>query len=107
MVICHRPMASGHVFQLECRRHRLRWSIFSLLHYHSLHVGSNVQNGLTIFKVVLIVVFILAGMFCSARVRGPTSHPPATTVSAEKFAVSLIFVSFAYSGWNAAAYLGR
>jgi APA family basic amino acid/polyamine antiporter len=27
-------------------------------------------------------------------------------ISAESFAVSLIFVSFAYSGWNAAAYMG-
>jgi APA family basic amino acid/polyamine antiporter len=28
------------------------------------------------------------------------------TLTPERFAVSLIFVSFAYSGWNAAAYLG-
>jgi APA family basic amino acid/polyamine antiporter len=79
--------------------------IFSLIHYHSLHVGSNVQNGLTVFKVGLIVLFILAGMLLG---KGSAANfaAAATTVSAEKFAVSLIFVSFAYSGWNAAAYLG-
>lgn len=79
--------------------------IFSLIHYHSLHVGTNVQNGLTIFKVALIVLFILAGVLFG---KGSAANFAAagTTVSAEKFAVSLIFVSFAYSGWNAAAYLG-
>ncbi len=78
---------------------------FSLLHYHSLHMGSNVQNGLTIFKVGLIVVFILTGVLFG-KGSGANFASAGTTISAEKFAVSLIFVSFAYSGWNAAAYLG-
>jgi len=80
--------------------------LFSLVHYHSLHVGSNIQNGLTIFKIALIVVFILAGVMFG---KGSANHFMAastTSLSAEKFAVALIFVSFAYSGWNAAAYLG-
>ena len=79
--------------------------VFSLLHYHSLHVGSNVQNGLTIFKIGLIVLFILTGILFG-KGSGANFTTADTTVSAEKFAVSLIFVSFAYSGWNAAAYLG-
>lgn len=79
--------------------------LFSLIHYHSLHAGSNVQNGLTIFKIGLIIVFVLAGALFG---NGSTTHfsTSGTAISAEKFAVSLIFVSFAYSGWNAAAYLG-
>ena len=35
--------------------------VFSLIHAHSLVVGSRVQNVLTSFKVVLIVGFIIAG----------------------------------------------
>ena len=80
--------------------------VFSLIHHHSLHTGSQIQNGLTLFKFVLIVVFIGAGLLFG---KGSMEHfTLATSVdwSAEKFAVSLIFVSFSYSGWNAAAYMG-
>ncbi|MCK4389739.1 MAG: amino acid permease [Desulfobacterales bacterium] len=81
--------------------------IFSLIHYHSLFLGTRVQNGLTIFKIGLIILFVIAGM-CLGK--GSTGNFAGTlSVSSmfqEKFAISLIFVSFAYSGWNAAAYLG-
>ena len=81
--------------------------IFSLIHYHSLWLGTSVQNGLTIFKTGLIVVFIVAGLWLG---RGSIDHFSGgldiSSVFQDKFAVSLIFVSFAYSGWNAVAYLG-
>ncbi len=81
--------------------------IFSLVHYHSLLVGSRVQNGLTIFKIGLIVVFVVAGLFLG---QGSTDNFSQSldigAVFQDKFAISLIFISFAYSGWNAAAYLG-
>ena len=81
--------------------------IFSLIHYHSLWLGTSVQNGLTIFKIGLIVVFVVAGLGLG---RGSIDHFSGgldiSSVFQDKFAVSLIFVSFAYSGWNAAAYLG-
>ncbi len=81
--------------------------VFSLVHYHSLTTGSRVQNVLTLFKIVFVLVFIAAGFWFG---RGAVSHFSETTVVqaslAERFAVSLIFISFAFSGWNAAAYLG-
>ena len=85
--------------------------VFSLVHYHSLLTGSRVQNFLTLFKVVLILLLIGAGFvlgegtFANFAVAGknPGSSPG---FSMETFAVSLIFISFAYSGWNAAAYVG-
>ncbi|MBW2614709.1 MAG: amino acid permease [Deltaproteobacteria bacterium] len=81
--------------------------IFSLIHYHSLRVGSRVQNVLTLFKIGIVLVFIMAGL-CWGN--GSTSHFSEAldlrSVFQDKFAISLIFVSFAYSGWNAAAYLG-
>ena len=81
--------------------------VFSLIHYHSLLMGTRVQNALTIFKIGLIVVFIVTGL-CWGN--GSTDHFSCNfdmhTLFQGKFAVSLIFVSFAYSGWNAAAYLG-
>jgi APA family basic amino acid/polyamine antiporter len=81
--------------------------ILSLVHYHGIKIGSRVQNTLTSFKISIIVLFITAGLLFGA---GSLSHfsgawPLASLVQG-KFAVSLIFVSFAYSGWNAACYLG-
>jgi APA family basic amino acid/polyamine antiporter len=81
--------------------------LLSILHVHSLRIGSRVQNLLTLFKIALIVGFIGAGIFSSG---GSPDHfskslSPGVLLD-EKFVVALIFISFAYSGWNAAAYLG-
>ncbi|MDY6836377.1 MAG: amino acid permease [Thermodesulfobacteriota bacterium] len=81
--------------------------VVSLIHYHSVFLGSRVQNILTVFKIGLIAVFIAAGLFLGS---GSTAHFAGGldigSVFQDKFAISLIFISFAYSGWNAAAYLG-
>ena len=81
--------------------------LFSLIHYHSLLTGSRVQNVLTLFKILFVLVFIGAGFWFG---NGATAHFHKTASAAsgifEPFAISLIFVSFAFSGWNAAAYLG-
>ena len=45
--------------------------IFSLIHFHSLRVGSRVQNVLTLFKLVVIFVFIVSGLLWG---HGSTSH---------------------------------
>jgi APA family basic amino acid/polyamine antiporter len=66
-----------------------------------------VQNLLTLFKIALVVGFILAGL---ASPHGSGDHFSGNfslgSLLDGKFAVALIFISFAYSGWNAAAYLG-
>jgi len=81
--------------------------LFSLIHYHSLTAGSRVQNGLTIFKISLLLIFVAAGFwFGSGSIAHFEMARPQGGFSAEGFAVSLIFVAFAYSGWNAAAYIG-
>lgn len=81
--------------------------IISTVHYHSISLGTKVQNVLTLFKVSLIVFFITAGFVWG---QGSASHFAlpciAGTIFQDKFAIALIFISFAYSGWNAAAYLG-
>jgi APA family basic amino acid/polyamine antiporter len=80
---------------------------FSLVHYHGLLVGSRVQNGLTLFKIGLVVTFVVAGLcFGNGSVSNFSHGLDISSVFQDKFAISLIFVSFAYSGWNAAAYLG-
>jgi APA family basic amino acid/polyamine antiporter len=81
--------------------------IFSLVHYHSLLMGSRVQNALTTLKVGIVIVFVVTGLFLGHGSTGNFSGDLAMgSVFQDKFAISLIFVSFAYSGWNAAAYIG-
>lgn len=81
---------------------------FSLIHSHSLALGSRLQNILTVFKVALVLLFIGATL---AAGRGSWDHlgpwPGGGAVFSGRFASALIFISFAYSGWNAAAYLGE
>ena len=80
---------------------------FSLVHYHSVRLGARVQNLLTLFKIGFILLFIYFGLLWGD---GNIGHLLETSSGAgggaAGFAVALIFISFAYSGWNAAAYLG-
>ncbi len=81
--------------------------VFSAVHAYSLYLGSRVQNFLTFFKIAVICVFVGAGLWGGngswENFSLGIGYRP---VFSESFAVSLIFTSFAYSGWNAAAYLG-
>jgi APA family basic amino acid/polyamine antiporter len=81
--------------------------VFSLVHGHSLFLGSRVQNALTLFKIALIMAFVILGLGWG---RGSPAHfgaaPALGVFFSGQFATSLIFVTFAYSGWNAAAYMG-
>ncbi|MDY6879000.1 MAG: amino acid permease [Desulfatiglans sp.] len=81
--------------------------LFSLVHGHSVSFGSRVQNGLTTFKVAVILLFVIYGFLFGQGTIDHFSPPPHLDVFfSGEFAISLILVSFAYSGWNAAAYLG-
>ena len=80
---------------------------FSVLHYHSLHLGTRVQNSLTLLKVGIMVLFIVVAMgFGREGWESVTTVRVQGGLLADHWAVALIFVSFAYSGWNAASYLG-
>ena len=81
--------------------------LFSVVHYHSLKVGSRVQNLLTLFKIGIVVGFISAGLLSeNGTAANFMIEAKQSAGFAENFAVSLIFVSFAYAGWNASAYIG-
>lgn len=83
--------------------------LLSLTHSHSLQMGQGMQNLLTSFKVGLILAFIIGGFWLGAgSIRHVTANATAglTGLGGGQLAVALIFISFAYSGWNAAAYVG-
>ena len=81
------------------------------LHAFDTRVGGRVQTGFTIAKVALIAFFVIAGLLFGTgdwshlATRGDGLGQLATKDGAKAFATSLMYVSFAYSGWNAAAYI--
>jgi basic amino acid/polyamine antiporter, APA family len=76
--------------------------LFSFLHAAHVQRGALVQNATVILKVVLIILFVGLA-FTQLEV---SASPPAQQVPVYTFAVSLMWVSFSYSGWNAAIYIG-
>jgi basic amino acid/polyamine antiporter, APA family len=81
--------------------------LVSLVHAFGLKAGARFQVGFTVAKVLLIAGFSLCGLFMadpeSLRLL-PVAGDLGLLMSGS-FAVSLVFVSYAYSGWNAAAYV--
>ena len=69
--------------------------------------GAIFQNIATAIKVALILVFIVAG-FSTAEPQPISFLPQAGDfdyIASAPFAVSLVFVMYSYSGWNAATYI--
>lgn len=83
--------------------------------YAITHRGAaGVQNAFTVGKIALIVALIAAGFWVgepanalTGGYRAPGAPEPSLggALFSSKFAVGLIFVSYAYSGWNSAAYI--
>lgn len=78
------------------------------LHGRSRRMSGTSQFALTAIKLILIIGFIAAGLFL-VRDPQPVQFLPqpgdGTTLLSPAFAVSLIYVSYAYTGWNAATYI--
>ena len=81
--------------------------VLTLVHGSSTRVGSRLQIIITALKVAVLVVFIGAGMVVGEG--QPISFRPDAAgwqaLLSPAFAVSLVYVSYAYSGWNAAVYV--
>lgn len=83
--------------------------LIGLMHSFTIRHSSRFQNLTTIIKVAFIIVLIILGL-CFSH-----DHSNAINFSSNwqqeviqpGFAVSMIYVSFAYSGWNAAAYVAE
>jgi basic amino acid/polyamine antiporter, APA family len=77
------------------------------LHSFDAKIGGWVQAAFTAAKVLLIALFILGGLFLGDGNWGnlATQGDGLGNVFTSAFATSLMYVSFAYSGWNAAAYI--
>lgn len=83
--------------------------VFTFIHSRGIVFGGKVQNGLTIMKIGLIAGLVLTGFLI-----GKGSPENLTSCRGFHFSfsswksigLSLMFIMFAYSGWNSATYIG-
>jgi APA family basic amino acid/polyamine antiporter len=80
---------------------------FTWTHAQGLSFGSRVHNVITIGKILIILGLIGLGLtFGTGTFDNFAVSLQATDIFSGDFASALIFVSFAYTGWNASVYLG-
>jgi basic amino acid/polyamine antiporter, APA family len=83
--------------------------VFSAIHYRGLKFGAKLQNYLTLLKVGLMVGLIFLGIYAG---KGDISNfsEGSTAITGingwKTIGLSLMWIMFAYSGWNASTYIG-
>ncbi|CAN1210542.1 amino acid permease [Tumidithrix helvetica PCC 7403] len=81
----------------------------SLIHTRNIRVGAYFQGISTTLKVALILVLIACGLLVQ-QPQNLSFLPSAASFSdifSAPFATSLVFVTYAYSGWNASIYIAN
>lgn len=78
-----------------------------LLHSFTLKHSSRLQNSSTVLKIVFIVVLIIIGVAAAAPAQNALlwNNSWHHEVVQPGYAVAMVYVAFAYTGWNAAAYV--
>jgi len=84
--------------------------LITIIHAYDIKLGGNFQKIFTLFNIFLILVFVICGIFIAPSHQSLSIH--FNTFSFKDFikpeiAISLIYVSYAFSGWNAAAYIAN
>ncbi len=78
----------------------------ALLHAGGLTLGRRVQVALTAANLLLVAGFVAAGLARGGQPVAVLPGPAAWREAASPaFAVSLVYVGYAYTGWNAAGYV--
>jgi Amino acid transporters len=81
--------------------------LITIIHLAGIQTGAAFQNISTVVKLLLIFALIVAGFLLPEKQPlhlAPTSNDLATFFSGP-FAVSMFYVMYTYSGWNAASYI--
>lgn len=80
--------------------------LVSGIHSFNLKQSSIFQNFTTTLKIILIVLLVLLGLYLKPDADHLNiSFTWLNEITTPFFAISLIYVSYSYSGWNAAAYI--
>jgi len=79
----------------------------ALIHVGGVQLGAAYHNAWTALKLLLIIVFIVVGVAFGdlQQISFAPSAVDLTYMSGAPFAISLVFVLYSYSGWNAATYI--
>ncbi|WP_067151666.1 APC family permease [Pseudotamlana agarivorans] len=78
----------------------------TLIHSLNLKVSAKVQNISTLLKVFLIVLLITIGLVLPAESNAISLNTSQySELFTPAFIIALIYVSYSYSGWNAAVYI--
>ena len=81
--------------------------LFHLLHMFSIKWGTLFQDVSTAIKIILILIFILFGFLIDTPqdIILMPKKGDINLIFSSGFAVSLVWVSYAYTGWNSAIYI--
>lgn len=77
----------------------------AFVHGLTLSVSGSFQLVATAFKAGLILFFIIAGVIWAPGADFRPGHGDSGLILSPSFAISLMFVMYAYSGWNSAVYI--
>ncbi|MBW4496392.1 MAG: amino acid permease [Oscillatoria princeps RMCB-10] len=79
----------------------------SLIHTRDVKLGSYFQNSFTLLKVLLIVTLIVCGFLLGhpQDINFLPANNDLNLIFSSPFAISLVYVMYAYSGWNASIYI--
>ncbi len=80
--------------------------IISVIHSFSLNVSSKFQSYASWFKVLLILSLILIGLYYTQSDSALNfSNSWTMEILTPSFAIAFVYVSYSYTGWNAASYI--
>jgi basic amino acid/polyamine antiporter, APA family len=83
--------------------------LVSAIHWFGVKTGGTAQTILTTTKLLLIAFFLIAPFFVDHSLKSHLDFTPQdgawSLILSPGFAISLVYVVYAYTGWNAAAYI--
>ncbi len=85
-------------------------TLVTIIHAYDVKMGGAVQRFFTFFKILVILGFIICGLAMPVKYQSfSTSFSNFSwgDIFSSGFAVSLVWVYYAYSGWNASAYMAN
>ena len=80
----------------------------TFIHCLTRALSAGLQDSFTLIKIILIIGFCGAAFFLTPNPQSLTILPQASDgaiMTSASYAVALIYVSYAYTGWNAATYI--
>lgn len=79
--------------------------ILSIIHTLKTEVGTKFQDLFTFIKILLILFFIIGGILFGHYTPSSLTVSDFNIILSPTFAIGLVFVSYSYSGWEAAGYI--